>query len=429
MSSFTFGQWFAVSKLPKSTRMGTEGAHGDVVLIGDLHGPDECKTVAKVIKKQKYSVTTEFYMELLAREYCCRSLDQSTGQSEDILTANNIVPITAVYETPKKYAIIMPYLKDGDLWAYLNDYIDGDAAQLTIGQCANIINDMLIAVQCMHAHGIANRDIKDANVLLKPDCNGSMLCDMSLATPSKHNINDHFVPYTLGYRAPEVVYFSKAFNNTIDWFAADIYACGVVMLRMLLVLSGVWKESTAPPKSLLTDTDCAWLGPNGPKLKSLILGAMSDDAASRPKAHELLYGLSQCDFGVSIGIAPFTSSKSLLPIMGCHDRSVESTHYGIWKMVKEQDFPWHIGKIAAAVFDTIPMEFKSMPADLLSLLCMAFVARIFLSMDEQSSIEVYCGWSPHTSKQKMNTAVFYLQSSIETLTRSSNTLKSCVFSL
>jgi len=85
-------------------------------------------------------------------------------------------------------------------------------------------------VECCHEHGVAHRDLKPENLLLSEDF-VLKLADFgfsSMASAAEKMFTECGTP---GYMAPEV-FGGKSFAG-YDGFAADIWACGVILFIML----------------------------------------------------------------------------------------------------------------------------------------------------------------------------------------------------
>lgn len=88
--------------------------------------------------------------------------------------------------------------------------------------CYKIIDQLLAAVEYLHANGIAHRDIKLENILLT-ESNKVKLTDFGFATLSfDGNVSGNFG--SLDYAAPESI-TQKCFNG----FSADMWSVGVVI--------------------------------------------------------------------------------------------------------------------------------------------------------------------------------------------------------
>jgi len=90
-----------------------------------------------------------------------------------------IVSMKNVFEDSENLYISMEYLKGGDLSAYL----DKQSHKLAEERVKSIVITLLKAVEFMHSHGIAHRDLKPKNILLIDDTPDSdvKIADFGLA--------------------------------------------------------------------------------------------------------------------------------------------------------------------------------------------------------------------------------------------------------
>jgi serine/threonine protein kinase len=147
------------------------------------------------------------------------------------------------------------------------------------------------ALDCVHAHGIAHRDVKPSNVLLGRD-RQVFLSDFGIASlrdESDQSADPHFsLTGTAAYLAPEQVE-----SGTIG-YPGDVYALGLVLLEALTgvrayrgttleqALARLWRQPEIP----------ASLGPRW----SWLLGAMTArDPAHRPQPLRIADVLSNAE--------------------------------------------------------------------------------------------------------------------------------------
>jgi hypothetical protein len=256
--------WLMVPKLPKSQAVCQPGAHGSIVAPKDDPG-----TAIKVYKKTDNGMSFELLMELVARDRC-------GGVSNSCLT-----PVTAVYETPRCYGMAMPAAPTD-----LCDLLGDTGYEVNFVKTLRIFRDLARALWVMHSNGMAHRDVKDPNVLVvdRTTCQ-VQLCDMSIACFVDHVIRDPFVPFTVGFKAPELVAYEKSREKLarLDWRAADVFAAGAVMAKVILIAAGSWFE-IRPPK-LSQFLHGAGLDPRG---RALVASMMAKDPGARPTALQVL---------------------------------------------------------------------------------------------------------------------------------------------
>jgi serine/threonine protein kinase len=181
--------------------------------------------------------------------------------------------------------VAMEYLKSGSL----EDEAKGSYIPLT--RVKRLVGDVLRGLDHAHHKGILHRDIKPANILVGHAGDGK-LSDFGLAVPlgidpAKLGIKDY--KYVL-HLAPEV---AAGHPNSV---AADIYACGVTMYRLVNGDSFI----AVPPGADISDLAAAGKFPDRshyrefvPKpWRTLINRAMNIDPSVRPgTAEELRHAL------------------------------------------------------------------------------------------------------------------------------------------
>jgi serine/threonine protein kinase len=291
------------------------GAHGVVNLSKD--GVE----VIKVVKKNAMGeLPYEFIMEVICRDRC-RDLPCEMSR---------IAPITGVLETPREYGIRMPNLGVGDdLWDLI---YDGRIVGMDVKEIAR---DVMQALYCLHARGIAHRDVKDSNVLvtLGDPASRAHLCDMSLACLSPHVIGDKFLPYTGRYRPPEVRLYGKSFDFPIDWLKADVYAMGALLARMAAAVKVGPAVGPDPPtrRQFLRDVPDF-------RGKGVILRMMSRDPERRPSVADAMaqMGLRRHD------VAEIAPAPEIDPV----------EH--IAAFARAQEFPDWTVPAASAIFRALP---------------------------------------------------------------------------
>lgn len=189
----------------RQKRLGS-GYFGEVWLARDT-GLDALRAV-KIIPKHKLFNPKNFFQE---------------AQTLKIAEHPNVVHVeeTGLFDDGSVY-VAMEYLESGSI----EDEAKGSYIPLT--RIKRLIGDMLRGLQHAHDKGILHRDIKPANILVGGAGEGK-LSDFGLALPvgadpTKLGIKDY--KYIV-HRAPEV-------NAGGPYsFAADIYACGITMYRLV----------------------------------------------------------------------------------------------------------------------------------------------------------------------------------------------------
>lgn len=349
--------WRTVDSLPEGETMDRCGAHGSIVRLDNGN-------IIKVFKKKDLGeVPYVFLMEILTRQ-CCGN-DYAT---------NKILPIVCVQETDDEYGIEMPYLDNGDLWEILHKMTLENQPSLSPTVLIAIVTDLLIALDCLHSNGIAHRDVKDANILIKSDLSGGLLCDMSLATFVPHIRGEPFIPYTKRYRAPELLNYSRTHRGHMDWLKTDIYAAGLVIAKMVLIANGTWKTEDPPSRQAFK-----MLFASEGLIKTTICDMLSKNPRKRPSAREALSRIVQ-----PAEMHPPFPIRSALP---------STPIKGILDIANELKFPPEVGSVACDIYTSLPSNVRGM-ARLYSMykMCVALAAKACTAVSETC----VTGEMPHT---------------------------------
>lgn len=260
-----------LAQLPPHEETDKGGAHGKIVQFDDGN-------IGKVFEKEvNGGVCMEAVMEIVARDRCGN--DPNTSK---------IVPILAVHNTPESVAVVMPRVGAMDLFDLAAAILAEDMQVPPMSAVCNIVRDMVIAVCGMHVNGMMNRDIKDANFLVKDDGSGALLCDFTLSTVFQHVCGDPFVPYTVNYRPPEVTRYAKRKEEQLDYFSCDIYVLGMIIARLLMISRGDWhKKPHIMPKLSDVEKSASF----GGGVRDMLLRMMHPTPSERPTARQVMEGL------------------------------------------------------------------------------------------------------------------------------------------
>ena len=137
-----------------------------------------------------------------------------------------------------------------------------------------VIDDVLSAVEYLHANHICHRDIKCDNVLLTPG-ERAKLCDLGLASVTFDDDVDG-VCGSLDYIAPEVV-TGRPFNG----FKADVWSCGVLMF---VVFSRMYPFPDCDDIDFDEDID---FSPVPERVRGIVQRMMDKDPRKRPTMREV----------------------------------------------------------------------------------------------------------------------------------------------
>lgn len=129
--------------------------------------------------------------------------------------------LNVLHYTDQSYLVLEHMDCSLDDWIYGTKY------------CRSFIIDFMRQIfeglEAIHAHGIIHRDIKPSNILMKgnsvkiSDFGSTRLCSPDILT-TEHSLYETKVG-TPGYRAPELIFQNKKYNNKVDiWGAGCVFA-------------------------------------------------------------------------------------------------------------------------------------------------------------------------------------------------------------
>lgn len=140
------------------------------------------------------------------------------------LQHENIVTCTALMHHQNYRYLVMDYCEGGTLRDLMNH-----SKTLSVQQCFDLINDILLGLEHAHAANIIHCDIKPENILLKITAKGwqAKISDFGIARLSQEIDSDGSNTGSPGYMAPERFYgqFSSG---------SDIYAVGIILYEILV---------------------------------------------------------------------------------------------------------------------------------------------------------------------------------------------------
>jgi calcium-dependent protein kinase len=188
--------------------------------IGDICGSGAFATVRKVtnktsgqdralkiIKKQKGQDTARMYLEVEILKK---------------LVHPNIMQIFEFYEDKKNFYIITELCEGGELF---DQIVDKGSFNET--EAANVMKQLISAINYIHTNNIVHRDLKPENILLDTKKNNIIkIIDWGTARFFEKNKKMNKVSGTPYYIAPEVL-FEKYDEK------CDIWSCGVIMYILL----------------------------------------------------------------------------------------------------------------------------------------------------------------------------------------------------
>ncbi len=140
----------------------------------------------------------------------------------------NIVPVHEYGERDGLAYLVMPYISGGTL----RDELERDG-QLPLSKVANYLEQLAMALDFAHEHGVIHRDIKPANIMITPE-GRLLLGDFGLVkivaegqAPQVRLTGAGAPVGTPDYMAPEQV-----IGEEID-ARADLYSLGVILYQMV----------------------------------------------------------------------------------------------------------------------------------------------------------------------------------------------------
>lgn len=150
----------------------------------------------------------------------------------------NIVNFKEVILTPSHLAFVLEYVPGGNLAKYVSDKWkttqERNGLFLTEEEARFIFKQFLSAVEYIHKHKVAHRDLKLDNTLLDendPPC--IKICDFGFSKYFDENSNMHTQIGTPVYMSPELI-GAKHGRMGYNGQKADVWATGVLLFVMLL---------------------------------------------------------------------------------------------------------------------------------------------------------------------------------------------------
>ena len=140
------------------------------------------------------------------------------------LQHENIVTCTALMHHQNYRYLVMDYCEGGTLRDLMNH-----SKTLSVQQCLDLINEILLGLEHAHGENIIHCDIKPENVLLKITSKGwqAKISDFGIARLSQEIGSDSNNTGSPGYMAPERFYGQFSAGS-------DIYAVGIILYELLV---------------------------------------------------------------------------------------------------------------------------------------------------------------------------------------------------
>jgi len=168
----------------------------------------------------------------------------------------------------------------------------------TSRQVLRMLAQVAHALQALHGLQAVHRDVKGANLLVRPGDSWVFLMDLGLASyaGASELTPQPFPPGTLTYRSPEAWRFVQRFGNTptaryVATPADDLFALGVTAYRLVTdeypASAQLGPDAGAPMPPAELNSRVA------PRLEALILQLLSEQPEARGTARELASRLEE----------------------------------------------------------------------------------------------------------------------------------------
>ncbi|HXV90512.1 MAG TPA: serine/threonine-protein kinase, partial [Gemmatimonadales bacterium] len=142
------------------------------------------------------------------------------------LSHPNIVPIYSLQQRDGIPCIVMEYLEGETLFSRI------ERGPIPPGEARRILRDVLAALDAAHARGVVHRDVKPANIFLRPD--RAVLTDFGIAKPVVSGVAMGEILTVEGQAVGTPYYMApERFASGDAQPASDIYAVGMVLYEAL----------------------------------------------------------------------------------------------------------------------------------------------------------------------------------------------------
>ncbi|AGE89858.1 protein kinase [Spodoptera littoralis nucleopolyhedrovirus] len=171
-----------------------DGKYGKVSVI--RHTPTDKLFLKKTIKHENFDAI-ELTVHHLMRDH------------------SNFIKLYYAFNTPKIHVLIMDYVEDGDLFEILK--MDGPFSER---KTANVVSQLVFALNSLHKHRIIHNDVKLENVLYTRSNRRVQLCDYGLCKPIGAVQKQDG---TVDYFSPEKIR-DQPYDETMDFWAVGVIA-------------------------------------------------------------------------------------------------------------------------------------------------------------------------------------------------------------
>lgn len=140
----------------------------------------------------------------------------------------NLLPITECFSDAAFAYMVMPYIADGDLL----DVMERERRSLSPREARHMFRDLMAALDHLHSHDIAHRDLSLENILHDAENDNFILIDLGLCLclpKGTGSIPCRAICGKKNYIAPEIWRRCPLYNPK----HADIWAAGIVLFMAL----------------------------------------------------------------------------------------------------------------------------------------------------------------------------------------------------
>ncbi|KAF8430343.1 kinase-like domain-containing protein [Tirmania nivea] len=143
----------------------------------------------------------------------------------------NIISLHKVYSTVDRIYIFEDLITGGDLWSHIESkgYLDEIEAMPILWQLAE-------ALEYLHKHGIAHRDLKPDNILLTSAHPGARIILTDFGTAKQTTLGSRMLTFvgTIEYTAPEITLRQTNPSASTGYFhSVDLWSFGILLYMML----------------------------------------------------------------------------------------------------------------------------------------------------------------------------------------------------
>lgn len=143
----------------------------------------------------------------------------------------HIVRLYDVYESKSQLHLVMECMEGGELFERVRDH-----KKFSEAETAELMRQMLLAVNYMHSHGIVHRDLKLENFLFdKKDSSHLKLIDFGFSSLWSQGGKMHLACGTLSYAAPELL--NRSYTSQCDLWSLGVI--GFILMSGRMPFSGL----------------------------------------------------------------------------------------------------------------------------------------------------------------------------------------------